>query len=148
MRTDNQNQLIPALEYLNNLPVEAKDGIVQQFGSTENLIISLISLSALDHKVVQEKPEYFEILLMEIRYEIFDIEDKLDELGVNGDYIVSHVITDFVHATRNHNIENLDDYFYRLGFKESLSEKAMEYYFRAFSYSMMRKAVNLFFGKA
>lgn len=125
-----------------------KNGIVREFGSAENLIVSLISLSALDHKVVQERPEYFEILLMEIRYEIFDIEDKLDELGINGDYVVSHVITDFIHATRNHSIDTLDDYFYKLGFTESLSAKAMEYYFRAFSYSMMRKAVNLFFGQA
>ena len=48
------------------------------------LILRLISLAMLDHKVIEEKPDFHEIFSMEIRYELFDIIDKLDEINLNG----------------------------------------------------------------
>lgn len=138
---------MPATQYLRNLSAEVQDEIVEKFGSPEELIIKLISLAVLDHKVIEEKPEFHEILSMEIRYELFDITDKLDEINLDGAYIVEHVLTDFRHATRSFNMASLDEYFHKLGITEIKKEAVIDYYMRAFSYSVLENAIARFFGQ-
>ena len=62
---------MPAIQCLRNLSPELQSAINEKFGSPEELILRLISLAMLDHKVIEEKPDFHEIFSMEIRYELF-----------------------------------------------------------------------------
>ena len=74
----------------------------------------------------------------------FDIIDKLDEINLNGAYLAEHVLTDFRHATKSFSMASFNDYFHKLGISDTEKDAVIDYYMRAFSYTILENAVSRF----
>lgn len=103
------------LKNLNDLSQEQKDAISKEFGSVEGLYRKVFDLTSEDYDLSTKKPENCEERKNKIAEELYDIEEKLDEMNISGDMIVSDISSDFGDIIVKRQIENLDNYLRSFG---------------------------------
>lgn len=103
------------LKDLNDLPQEKKDSISEEFGSIGGLYKKVFDLNNEDYKLNKNKPENYKNRQNKIAEELFDIENKLEEMDICGDAVVSEISADFGEIIVKKHIENLDKHLRTLG---------------------------------
>ena len=103
------------LNLLNQFPEEIKEKIIAEFGSIQDLYKKIFDLYQRQHSLYKIKPLDNQ-KVANIDNEIYDIEEKLEELGVeDGSDITSEISSDFGEIMVNKEINNLDLYLKQRG---------------------------------
>ncbi|SDD70745.1 hypothetical protein SAMN05216464_102336 [Mucilaginibacter pineti] len=90
------------LKILNSLTDDQKSAITQKFGSIGQLYKKVFDLTNQEYVLRNSNRQ------VEIQDQLFDIEDKLDEIGLDGHYIKSQISSDFGEIIVNKAIKSLD----------------------------------------
>jgi hypothetical protein len=83
-----------SLKELKNLPEEKQNKIAAEFGSAEGLFKKIFDLHAESHYLNKKKPKDYLPRIIEIRDELYRVEDKLDEFGLVGYKIITRISDD------------------------------------------------------
>ena len=83
------------IEYLEGFPEEIKEQIITEYGSLIDLYQMIFELNSQQYKLYQVKPLEKQKIFA-IRNKLFDIEDKLEEFGIeDGRDVTTEVSSDF-----------------------------------------------------
>lgn len=103
------------LKMLTSLPIDIKKSIVQEFGSIETLYKKVFDLNAEDYGLHMNKPKGYQSRQQAINSELLDIEDKLEELGLDGRDVTSEISSDHGEIIVNRRVQDLDNYLRQIG---------------------------------
>jgi hypothetical protein len=103
------------LNFLSQFPEEVKEKIIVEFGSIQNLYKKIFDLYQRQHSLYRIKPIDNQAVA-NIDNEIYEIEEKLEELGVeDGSDITSEISSDFGEIIVKKENNTLDLYFKERG---------------------------------
>jgi hypothetical protein len=114
------------LQLLSSLPDDKKNAIANKFGSIDKLYRKIFELNHEDYLLHTKKPNGYKTRQSEIESELFDIEDGLDEIGVDGHDITTEVSSDHGEIIVSKNINDLDKYLKNFGTDYETMRKWME----------------------
>jgi hypothetical protein len=97
-------------EYLQTLSSEQKEGIERKFENLDNLYQKIIELNSLEYNLTIQKPEGYKEKLQKIENQLYDIENKLDELGLEGKDVTTEIGCDFSEVIVTKKVQKLDEY--------------------------------------
>lgn len=103
------------LKILKELPEEIETKIIAEFGTIEKFYKMVFDLYAEDYKIFKVKPAGYKERQAQIKSQIYDIEDKLDAMGVDGHDITTEISNDHTEIIVNRTVTNLDEYLQRFG---------------------------------
>src|SRR5438045_2888809 len=83
-----------SLRELKSLPRNVQDQIADEFGSVEKLFKKIFDLHAESHYLNKMRPKNYLPRVIEIRDELYRVEDKLDEFGLVGYKIITRISDD------------------------------------------------------
>lgn len=104
-----------ALLKLSLLPEEAKVKISNEFGSVAKLYIKVYDFEKENYYLHKYKPASYKIRQGEIENTFYEIEDKLEKAGLDGNEIVTSIATDFTEVITKKIVRGADDYLEQLG---------------------------------
>lgn len=103
------------LNYLQSLPEEIKNKIIAEWGSIAIFYKTVFDLNATDYRLAMTKPNGFEQQRATIEKTLFEIEDKLDDFGIDGRDVTSEISSDHGDIIVNKKIQHLDNYLKQFG---------------------------------
>jgi hypothetical protein len=83
-----------SLKELKKLPEPALQKITEEYGSTDKLFKKIFDLHAESHYLNKSKPKNYLPRIIEIRDELYKVEDKLDSFGLVGYKIITSISDD------------------------------------------------------
>lgn len=99
------------LEIIKKLPNDIKGKIITEYGGIEEFYQMVFDLYVKEYRLFIGKPEGYREKLAEIETQINDIEDKLEELGLeDGRTITSNISSDNTEIIANKHVQKLDEY--------------------------------------
>jgi len=96
------------LNMLRCLSMEKTTMIDDEFGSLENLYKKIFELHEEDFKLYKSKTYGYLARLEQIRNDLYEIEDRLNEMGIDGFNIVSTISNDQEELMLSKKVLNLD----------------------------------------
>ena len=94
------------------LPLDIQNKIISEFGGIESLYQNVFDLNAESYRLTGTKNPRLD----EIRKELFDIENKLEEFGImDGSDFTSEISSDFGDIIVSKRINNLNKYLAQFG---------------------------------
>lgn len=103
------------LKLLYSLPEDRKAAITQQFGSLEEFYKKVFELYKQDYFLHMNKPDGYKTQQEKIQNDIFDIEDSLDDMELDGHSIITEISSDHGEIIVNRVVSNLDNYLRQYG---------------------------------
>jgi hypothetical protein len=97
------------LKLLKGLPKEKKKMIVDEFDSAEKLYQKIFDLHEEDYKLYKAKSFGYLSRLEEIRNKLYEIEDRLNEMGIDGFSIVTNISKDQEESMTSKKVLELSD---------------------------------------
>ena len=96
-----------SLKELKNLPQEVQNKIADQFGSVEKLFKKVFDLHAESHYLNKTRPKNYLPRIIEIRDELYRVEDILDSFGLVGYKIITRISDDLAENEISKLVEEL-----------------------------------------
>lgn len=103
------------IEKLVTLTESQKNELVNKFGSTDELYKIIFDLHNSEYKLYLAKPLDFSIQVNSIQHKLISIEQFLDEIGIDGHYIISDIAGDHGEIIVKGRINELDNYLKKFG---------------------------------
>ncbi|SFN97796.1 hypothetical protein [Salegentibacter flavus] len=103
------------LEYLRSLSQEAKDKISAEFGGIENLYQTVFDINKTEYNLYANKPENYKSQLQLAENALNEIEERLEEIGLDGRDVTTEISNDFGEIIVSKNINALDIYLKQHG---------------------------------
>ena len=104
-----------AITILKNLPQDIRLKIDETYGSWQQLYIRVYVSSANDYFLFKTKPTGYEKMRNEVQNELYNVKDKLDEIGLDGHSLVTDISSDFTETIVTRTITDLDNYLAQFG---------------------------------
>ena len=96
-----------SLKELQNLPQETQIKILDEFGGVERLYKKIFDLHAESHYLSKTKPDNYLSKVIEIRDQLYSIEDKLDSFGLVGYKMITNISDDLAEMEISRLVEEL-----------------------------------------
>jgi hypothetical protein len=103
------------LQILHSLPSDKKEKIEKEFGSIEELYKKVFDNYNEDYKLHRTKPSGYQEQQEKIKNALYDIEDKLDEMELDGHSIITDISSDHGEIIVNKTVKDLDEYLKQYG---------------------------------
>jgi hypothetical protein len=103
------------LNFILQLPDEIKNKISTEWGSIGNFYRLVFDLNAQDYKLATQKPNGYEQQRADIEKTLYDIEEKLDEFGIDGRDVTTEISSDHGEIIVQRHVQNLDHHLRKFG---------------------------------
>jgi hypothetical protein len=117
-----------AITILKNLPQDTRAKIDEEYGSWQQLYITVYVSSANDYFLFKTKPTGYEKMRNEVQNEIYNVKDNLDEFGLDGHSLVTDISSDFTETIVTRTITDLDNYLAQFGTSFEFMKAAVNKY--------------------
>lgn len=102
------------LKFIENYPSDIREKIANKYESVENLYQTIFKLIVEDYKSYQMMPRN-DKKITKVQNELFAIEEKLDEFGIDGIDVIAEVRSDYGDLLVNREINALSEYLKDMG---------------------------------
>jgi len=116
------------LEFIENYPADIKEKITAEFKSIENLYRTIFELNNQQYNLYKTKP-IDKQKISEIDNKLFDIEEKLEEFGIDGRDVTVEVSNDFGELMVKREVSALNSYLKQRGTDYNTMRKWLKDYF-------------------
>jgi len=116
------------LEFIENYPADIKEKITAEFKSIENLYKTIFELNNQQYNLYKTKP-IDKQKISEIDNKLFDIEEKLEEFGIDGRDVTVEVSNDFGELMVKREVSALNSYLKQRGTDYNTMRKWLKDYF-------------------
>jgi hypothetical protein len=103
------------LQELLRLPDDIKEQITNEYGGITDFYKMVFDLYAEEYQVFTTKPTGYQTRLDAIQQQLYNIQDKLDDFGIDGHGIVTEISSDHGEIIVSRNITQLDQYLQQFG---------------------------------